>query len=55
MAVSYKKLRKIPVDRYMTGTQLKENAGISTGAFAKPGRNENMNTETLVKICITLH
>ena len=55
MAVSYKKLWKILIDRDMTKTQLRKDAGISTGALAKLGKNENVNTEILVKICSTLH
>ena len=55
MAVSYKKLWKILIDRDMTKTQLRKEAGISTGALAKLGKNENVNTEILVKICSTLH
>lgn len=54
MAVSYKKLWKILIDRDMTKTQLRKEAGISTGALAKLGKNENVNTEILVKICSTL-
>lgn len=55
MAVSYKKLWKLLIDRDMTKTQLRKEAGISTGALAKLGKNENVNTEILVKICKTLH
>ena len=55
MAVSYKKLWKILIDRDMTKTQLRKEAGISTGALAKLGKNGNVNTEILVKICGTLH
>lgn len=51
MAVSYKKLWKILIDREMTKTQLRKESGISTGALAKLGKNENVNTEILVKIC----
>lgn len=54
MAVSYKKLWKILIDREMTKTQLRKESGISTGALAKLGKNENVNTEILVKICATL-
>ncbi len=43
------------IDRDMTKTQLRKDAGISTGALAKLGKNENVNTEILVKICSTLH
>lgn len=55
MAVSYKKLWKLLIDKEMTKTKLRTEAGISTGALAKLGKNENVNTEVLVKICKTLH
>ncbi len=54
MAVSYKKLWKVLIDKDMTKTQLRKESGISTGALAKLGKNENVNTEVLVKICATL-
>ena len=54
MAISYKKLWKVLIDRDMTKTQLRKESGISTGALAKLGKNENVNTEVLVKICKTL-
>ena len=54
MAVSYKKLWKVLIDRDMTKTQLRKESGISTGALAKLGKNEDVNTEVLVKICNTL-
>ena len=55
MAVSYKKLWKLLIDKDMTKTKLRTEAGISSGALAKLGKNENVNTEVLVKICKTLH
>lgn len=55
MAVSYKKLWKLLIDRDMTKTAMRKEAGISTGALAKLGKNENVNTEVLVKICNVLH
>ena len=55
MAVSYKKLWKLLIDRDMTKTQMRKESGITTGALAKLGRNENVNTEVLVKICNALH
>lgn len=54
MVVSYKKLWKILIDKEMTKTQLRKDAGISTAALAKLGKNENVNTEILVKICNVL-
>lgn len=55
MAVSYKKLWKLLIDKEMTKTQMRQAAGITTGALAKLGRNENVSTEILVKICEALH
>lgn len=55
MAVSYKKLWKLLIDRDMNKTQLREKAGITTSALAKLGKNENVSTEVLVKICSTLN
>ena len=54
MAVSYKKLWKLLIEKDMKKTDLRLKAGISTGALAKLGKNENVNTEVLTKICHTL-
>ena len=54
MAVSYKKLWKLLIDRDMTKTMLRKEAGITTAALAKLGKNENVNTEVHVKICSVL-
>jgi DNA-binding Xre family transcriptional regulator len=55
MAVSYKKLWKLLIDRDMKKKDLRELAEISNSSIAKMGRNENINTEVLVKICSALH
>ena len=54
MAVSYKKLWKLLIDRDMKKEELRVTAGISTNTMAKLGKNENVNTEMLVKICNAL-
>jgi DNA-binding Xre family transcriptional regulator len=54
MAVSYKKLWILLIERDMKKTDLRIRSGISTGALAKLGRNENVNTEVLAKICKAL-
>lgn len=54
MAVTYKKLWKLLIDRNMTKTAMRVKAGISTVALAKLGKDENVNTEVLVKICNAL-
>ena len=54
MAVRYKKLWILLIERDMKKTDLRIQSGISTGALAKLGRNENVNTEVLAKICKAL-
>ena len=54
MAVCYKKLWKLLIDKNMNKTELRHATGITTTALAKLGRNENVNTEVLVKICKVL-
>lgn len=54
MQISYKKLWKLLIDRDMLKKDLAERAGISMASIAKLGRNENVNTDMLLKICIAL-
>lgn len=54
MAISYKKLWKLLIDKDMRKEDLRLKAGISTNTMAKLGKNENVNTEMLVKICSVL-
>lgn len=54
MAVCYKKLWKLLIDRDMRKKDLRISAGISTNAIAKLGRNEDVSTEILGKICKAL-
>ena len=54
MAVSYNKLWKKLIDLEMSRTQLRLKAGISTRQLAKLGKNENVNTDVLVKVCQAL-
>ena len=39
------------IDPQMRRTEMRLKAGISTKKLAKLGKNENLNTEILVKIC----
>ena len=55
MAISYKKLWKLLIDKGMRKEDLRLKAGISTNTMAKLGKNENVNTEMLVKICTALN
>ena len=55
MNVSYKKLWKLLIDKDMKKKDLREAAGISTSSMAKLGKNENVTTDVLVKICKALN
>lgn len=55
MGMSYKPLWKLLIDRDMTRSQLRELAGISTRALAKLGKNEDVSTDVLRKICSVLN
>lgn len=54
MAVNYNKLWKILIDKGMRKEDLRLQAGLTTNVIAKLGRNENVNTEALAKICKVL-
>ena len=54
MSVCYNKLWKLLIDRNMNKTDSRLAAGITTNALAKLGKNENVNTEVLAKICKVL-
>lgn len=54
MHISYKKLWKLLIDKDMMKKNLCEQAGISSASMAKLGKNENVNTDILVKICSAL-
>ena len=54
MAVSYNKLWKKLIDLEMSRTDLRVKAGISTRQLAKLGKNENVTTDVLVKVCQAL-
>ncbi len=54
MAVSYKKLWKLLIDKDMKKKDLRIATGMTTTALAKLGKNEHVNTEILAKICKVL-
>jgi DNA-binding Xre family transcriptional regulator len=54
MAISYKKLWKLLIDKDMKKRDLQHLAGVSSASITKLGKNENVNTEILQKICIAL-
>lgn len=55
MAVSYRKLWKLLIDKDMKKKDLRLASGISTNALAKLGKNDRVTTDVLEKICITLN
>jgi len=55
MAVSYKRLWKLLIDKDMKKKELAEIANISTYTINKLNRGDNVNTDTLVRICHALN
>ena len=54
MAVSYKKLWKLLIDKDMKKKDLCARAGISSASVTKMGKNGHVTTEVLLKICTAL-
>ena len=54
MAICYKKIWKLLIDRDMQKKDLRIAAGLSTNVIAKLGKNQNVSTEVLGKICKVL-
>lgn len=54
MGVSYKKLWKLLIDRDIKKGELSKISKVSGTSLAKMARGENVNTDTLVRICTAL-
>ena len=54
MAMSYKKLWKLLIDKKMNRTDLKNAAGISFNVLAKMGKGETVSMESMLKVCKAL-
>jgi len=54
MRFSYNKLWKLLIDRNMSKKELAEKSNISVTSLSKLKKGANVNTEILLKICITL-
>ncbi|MEE1351873.1 MAG: helix-turn-helix transcriptional regulator [Clostridia bacterium] len=54
MAVSYKKLWKLLIDKDMMKKELSEKANVSNYTLAKMNKGENVTTDVLVRICKAL-
>ena len=52
--ISYDKLWKLLIDKKWNRTKLKDESEISTASLAKLGKNANITTDVLVKICNAL-
>lgn len=55
MAIRYNKLWKKLIDENMMKVDLRDQAGITTNALAKLGKNEHLSTQVLEKVCNVLH
>ena len=54
MAVSYKKLWKLLIDKDMKKEELRIAANLSTNTMAKLGKNENVSMDVMLRICKVL-
>lgn len=55
MAVSYKKLWKLLIDKDMKKKDLQSVAGISWSSVTKLSKGENVSMDVLIKICTALN
>ena len=55
MAICYKKMWKLLIDKNMNKSDLRERTGLSTTTIEKLGRAEYVSMEVVFKICATLH
>ena len=55
MAISYKKLWKLLIDKDMTPVELREKTGIAPNTMTKLRRDEEVSMSVLVKICTALN
>ena len=55
MAISYKKLWKLLIDKDMTAVELRETTGIAPNTMTKLRRDEEVSMTVLIKICNVLN
>ncbi len=55
MAVSYKKLWKLLIDKDIKKKDLSAKAGVSPATITKMGKGGHVTTEVLLKICTALN
>ena len=54
MAISYKKLWKLLIDKDMKKSDLETRAGVSHYVINKLSHDKNVNADVLAKICVVL-
>ena len=54
LSISYNKLWKLLIDRGMKKKDLQQVSGVSAASIAKLGRNGNVTTEVLLRVCKAL-
>ena len=54
MAISYKKLWKLLIDKDMTAVELREKTGIAPNTMTKLRRDEEVSMTVLIRICTAL-
>ena len=54
MAISYKKLWKLLIDKDMTAVDLRQATGIAPNTMTKLRRDEEVSMTVLIKICTVL-
>ena len=54
MAVSYNRLWKLLIDKGITKTEMRKQAGISTTVLAKMGKNETVSMDTLARLAAVM-
>ena len=55
MAISYKKLWKLLIDKDMTAVELRQKTGIAPNTMTKLRKDEEVSLSVLVKICTALN
>ena len=55
MAISYKNLWKMLIDKDMTAVELRERTGIAPNTMTKLRRDEEVSMAVLIKICTVLN
>lgn len=55
MAISYKKLWKLLIDKNMTAVELRQATGIAPNTMTKLRKDEEVSLSVLIKICTALN